>query len=56
MIQKQNYVAPAAECLDVAIEKRFLDSQHPSSFTDEKAYMTDPTAPGGSGWTWENNN
>lgn len=24
MIQKQNYVAPVAECLDVAIEKRFL--------------------------------
>ena len=24
MIQKQNYVAPAAECMEVSLEKRFL--------------------------------
>ena len=26
MIQKQNYVAPAAECLSVKFERNFLDS------------------------------
>lgn len=56
MIQKHFYEAPEAEYIDVSFEKGFLDSQHQSSFTDEKAYMTDPTQTGGSGWTWEDNN
>ena len=28
MIKKQNYVAPAAECLSVKFERNFLDSEN----------------------------
>ena len=41
MIQKQNYVAPAADCLDVAIEKRFLtDSDEGNGTINDQATVT----------------
>ena len=54
MIQKHVYEAPEAEYIEVSFEKGFLDSEHSSSFTDDKAYIVDPTT-SGPGWTWENN-
>ena len=54
MIQKQNYVAPVAECLYVAIEKRFLtDSDEGNGTINDQATVTTP----GSGvWDWMDKN
>lgn len=43
MIQKQLYVAPAAEIIHVRIERRFLrDTNNPTgSFSEEKGYIID---------------
>lgn len=54
MKNKLLYEAPEAEYIDVSFEKGFLDSDHRSSFSDDKAYMVDPTTDG-PGWNWENN-
>ena len=54
MIEKHFYEAPEADCLNVAIEKRFLtDSDDGTSTINDQA---DVTRPGDDVWGWMDKN